>query len=165
MRLALRILAILTIVAMGGGLGLFFGFGSQNNLTLGAGALVIGAGGLLALASFIVGVIAAVQRRQTGWMIGLIAAGLLSVCGAPVAAGVAQLLAPHTSLSAGCQNLEASPGTDTPPACQPGPGQMLLFSSSAVLFLLGPVVVAVLALVYSYRMREVSVSPQGPGVA
>jgi hypothetical protein len=79
MRIGLRVLSISAIVVMGVGLGLFFGFGSQNNVTLGAGALVMGAGALLAIAAFVAGVVAAARRHETGWLVGFIVAAAASV--------------------------------------------------------------------------------------
>lgn len=95
MRIGLRVLSILAIVVMSVGLGLFFGFGSQHNATLGAGALVIGAGALRAFAAFIVGVVAAARRGETGWLVGLIVAAAVSVpvfVLGPIVVGVAGLI-------------------------------------------------------------------------
>jgi hypothetical protein len=105
MRNALRILSILAIAVGVVGLGLFFGFGSQNNLTLGAGSIALGVGFLLAIAAAVVGVVASARRQQTGWLVGLIVAAALSVPFSPT-------------------------------------------------FALGPILVGVVGLIYTFRLRE-----------
>src|SRR3974377_579708 len=89
-KFALRTVSALTVLLMVAGSGLSFGFSSQNNLTALGGALALAGGGLLALITIILGAVASPQRRHFGWLAGLIAAGLVSVVGAPLAAVILQ---------------------------------------------------------------------------
>jgi threonine/homoserine efflux transporter RhtA len=105
MRNALRVLSILAIVVGVVGLVLFFGFGSQNNLTQGGGALALGVGFLIAVAAAVVGAVTASRRSQTGWLVGFIVAAVLSLPFSPT-------------------------------------------------YVLGPIVVGVVGLIYTFRLRE-----------
>lgn len=101
----------------------------------------------LFLATITLTVLAAVQRRQYAWVwatvgiggLGIIVPGIL---GPIIQSAVEQSLAP-------CMELHGSAG------CPQSAGQTLLVSGTQDLLLLGLLLLVLLAVVYSFRMRDV----------
>jgi hypothetical protein len=105
----------------------------------------------LFLAMIILTVLAAVQRRQYVWLwatvsiggLGIIVPGIL---GPIIQSAVEQSLAP-------CMEQHGSAG------CPPSAGQTLLVNGLQDLLLLGLLLIVLLAVVYSFRMRDVPPVP------
>jgi hypothetical protein len=106
-------------------------------------------GFLMGIATFVTGLVVASQRRESAWLIGIIAVWLFTIMGPIVASVLASWYQP--TLPSVCQV-----GGPTPPP----PGefqfvglQLVLADLPTWLFLAGPFLVGLVALIYSFRMR------------
>jgi uncharacterized membrane protein len=114
-------------------------------------------GFLVGLATIVMGLVATAQRRQSVWLIGLIATWLFTIIGPFVAGFLRQYNQP--TLPSICQ--VGSP-TVLPNAsqCQFAVIQLILVNAPTWLFLAGPLLVGLVGLIYSYCMRDpVAVTP------
>lgn len=148
MRLSVRILSIVSIMLSAFGIFLLYGSGglSDTDPLFGVALISVGFGFLVAFATFVTGIIAAALRRQFGWMIGIIAAGLLAIVFPIVAGIVVSMLG--LSLSPVCQ-----PGLPPGPQCQQTELQTLALQSPSLLAMAGPLLVGLVALAYTFAMR------------
>jgi hypothetical protein len=154
MRVAVRILTVVSIIVSATAVGLFYWTTQANLPDIDVrGYLFILAGGigfLVGLSTFIVGLVATAQRRQIAWLIGLIAAWLLTIVGTVMADILLQYYQP--ALPSVCQ----IGGPTPPPAseCQFMGMQLILANLPTWVFLAGPLLVGVVGLIYSFRMRD-----------
>lgn len=94
MRRALLILASLCVLLAAAAVWLFEWYQQPklvHNTDVYVGQIAAALGGVAALATVVVGVVAMVQRRHWGWLSGLLVAGLLSAVGSWMAVFVIQL--------------------------------------------------------------------------
>lgn len=148
MRTALRVLSIANILLSGVTIGLFTRNGGLSYMDPSFGlALLVGCGGyFVALAAFIVALVAASAQREFRWMTGVIVIGVFALLSPMAAILVVSVL--HTSLEPTClQTLQY------PPQCTSALWQTLVLNSPTILALVGPLLVGLVALAYSFGMR------------
>lgn len=162
MRIVLRVFPVLTICCIAAGIGLEYaanGTGGDTSPYFGYGLLVIGLAFLLAVATGIIGIVATALHHQFGWLVALLAAGLVPFGGAVVLGIITPLLVPQQPQTppVGCK---PPPGTPVPAGCQtgpPSPGGFVDFVNAVdpLLFIAAPTLVALVVFIYSFRMRDV----------
>jgi hypothetical protein len=108
-----------------------------------------GVGFLMGMVTFVTGLVVASQRRQSAWLIGLLAAWLCTIIGPIVAGVLASSYQP--TLPAVCQ--VGGPTPPPPGECQFVGLQLILADLPTWLFMAGPFLVGLVALLYSFRMR------------
>ena len=150
MRIALRILAIVSIALIAVGLAILYGSGGLGDTDprFGVSLLAIGVGILIGFAPIIAGLIATAMRRQFAWMGGLVLSAVITSVGPIVATIVGQSLS-----SPECQN--AAP---TATQCQPTATQTFLLNLPQLLALTGVILANLISLVYSFRMSRALVA-------
>lgn len=153
MRTTLRLLALVGIILASVSIGLFYRAGGISYLDPSfAIALATGCGGFLAaLATFIVALVAAGQRRQFGWMTGAIAVGVFALL-SPLAATV-MVSVFRTTLEPTC-----AATIQYPEQCVSTAWQTFALNSPMTLALIGPLLVGLIALAYSFGMRATPVA-------
>jgi hypothetical protein len=108
-----------------------------------------GIGFLMGIATFVTALVVAAQRQQFAWLIGIIAAWLLTIIGPIVAGVLASWYQPI--LPSVCQI--GGPTPPPPGECQFVGLQLILANLPTWLFLAGPFLISLVALIYSFRMR------------
>ncbi len=166
MRITLRLIPVLTIVSLVGGyvlLDVANNTGSDTSPWFAPSLLVILLAFALTVVTFILGIVATATQRQFGWLIVVLAAGLVPLVGGFVASSVASAMTPvQQTLPTGCK---PPPGTPVPPGCQgppPSPGATVNFLNAVYpdLLLAAPILVALVVFIYSFRMRT-ALTPAG----
>lgn len=155
MRIALRVLGILSILLAAIALWLFYGTGglADTDPLFGDAILATLAGLILALATFTVTLIATASRRQVAWLIGLLATAGIILAGMFGAGYLIPLVVnPPQSLPA-CQT--AAP---IAPQCQPTSAQEFLLNLPNMIGMAAPLLIGLFALIYSFRMRDAHVA-------
>lgn len=155
MRIALRILAIVSIALIAVGLAVLYGSGGLGDTDprFGASLLAIGVGILVGFAPFIAGLIATAMRRQFAWMGGLVLSAVITSVGPIVATIVLGYTVVQSLSSPECQN--AAP---TAPQCQPTGMQTFLLNLPQLIALTGVMLANLISLVYSFRMSRALVA-------
>ncbi len=155
MRIALRILAIVSIALIAVGLTILYGSGGLGDTDprFGASILAMGIGILVGIATFIAGLIATAMRRQLAWMGGLILADVITVFGPIIASIMLSYTVNQTLSSPECQN-----GAPIAPQCQPTAMQTFLLNLPQLLTFTGVILASLIALVYSFRMSRTPVA-------
>jgi hypothetical protein len=162
MRIVLQVFPALTICCAATGIGLEYaanGTGGDTSPYFGYGLLVIALAFLLAVATAIIGIVATAMHRQFGWMVIVLAAGLVPFGGAIVLGLITPLLVPQQqqTLPVGCK---PPPGTPVPAGCQTGPPSPSGFvdfvnAVDPLLYVAAPILVALVVFTYSFRMHDV----------
>lgn len=150
MRIAIRILAILSILASALALGLSYGSGglSDTDPRFGDSIMATLAGFALALATFLVTLIAAASRRQIAWLIALLAVVVLVVAAAFGGGELLSSFVPSPQALPDCQNQPISP------QCPPSGTQEFLLNLPGLIGGAAPLVIGLVALLYSFRVRD-----------
>jgi hypothetical protein len=150
---ALRVFGMVTLLVSAGAVGLFAWTATAQLPDIDIRGyfflLAGGVGFILGMVTVVTGLVVASQRRQSAWVIGLLAAWLCTIIGPLVAGVLASSYQP--TLPSVCQV-----GGPTPPpagACQFVGVQLILADLPTWLFLAGPLLVGLVALSYSLRMR------------
>lgn len=166
MRIALRLLSVLTLVCIVAGfvlLSVANNTGADTSPYFLYSLLTIVLGFLCTIVTVILGIVATALNRQFGWLVVILAAGLLPLAGT---AGLSFLISALTPQSPPSQYIppecKVGPGTPVPTGCPPvptsapGPSQLTDFANVAQPWFAvgGPILVAVLVFVYSFRMRD-----------
>jgi hypothetical protein len=159
MRLALRITAVVSILLSALALYLLYGTGGLSDTDPRVALALLGGlvGVLMGLVTFILGVIAAASRRQFGWLIGLIVIVVVAIGSQFVGGFLAQAIEGPLTSNPACQGpLQATP------QCQPSATQESLLNVPMALALGAPLLIGVVALIYSFRLREARVPVSAP---
>lgn len=143
MRVALRIIAGLTALCIPVGAAFILataGTGGDISPLILPGIGFVALGLLGAVATAILGIVASAMRRQFAWLVTVIVTALLPLIGVPVVDILAGYVAPDV-------------------------GTMLANTVGNALLLGGPIVVALVIFIYSFRMREPNMVGVPPSVA
>jgi hypothetical protein len=150
MQNALRLFGVICIVV--GVLAVVFEawqFNQRYDLLLGLLVLLVAALSVtLAGATAVLGIVAAARKRQFGWLVSMIAAGLTVMVGPIVAAVASPFLFAQPSANPACQG-----PSETAP-CQARAVQLIFQNLPLWVLLAAPVLVGVVALLYSFRLSD-----------
>jgi hypothetical protein len=144
MRRALLLLALLCALLALAAVWLFEWYREPKwvfNTDVYVGQIAAALGGVVVLATVVVGLVATAQRRHWGWLSGLFAAGLLSAVGSSIAVFVIHPWTHYGTFDPCPPSLHCEP---LPPAWLPLP------------FLAAPLVVGLVVLLYRFQLRAPS---------
>jgi hypothetical protein len=153
MRLTIPILALIALALSGAVLALFtmdalIGFSDvdlRGYLFLLPALLSVP----VALATFLLGLIASAQRRQFGWVIALLLVGLVTIAMPVIANILGQSFVSHPEMIPACQVAASSASQ-----CQASATDLFWQNAPTWAFLAAPLLIGLVALLYTFRMPQ-----------